>query len=169
MTVQTPSQLSHSAIRDYAEKVGEHHAIYSEEGRADLERLVENLQMTVKYSDSNPSSSIESSEVDDEKRMTIYLPTMTSSRRDRFTIAHEIAHFFLHYLHAGHQGRMSFGRGESNRAETQANVFASSLLMPESQFRSAHRELNGDPDLLAIRFGVSPVAARVRSSVLSLG
>ena len=69
----------------------------------------------------------------------IYLPQMTSSRRDRFTIAHELGHYFLHYLHAKREDPASFGRGDRNLVETQANVFASSLLMPAKQFTTHWR------------------------------
>lgn len=70
--------------------------------------------------------------------------------KKRFTIAHEIGHLILHrsvqpvfldnestleYFQKGHQ-------------ETEANEFASELLMPEEQFRSECKGKKFSPDLL---------------------
>lgn len=93
---------------------------------------------------------------------------MTSNRRDRFTIAHELGHYFLHYLEPEVDGPRTFGRGERNRAETQANIFAAALLMPTEFFRQAHKRFGNDWWTLAEIFGVSPKAAEVRAQVLGL-
>ncbi|PPB47324.1 ImmA/IrrE family metallo-endopeptidase [Arthrobacter agilis] len=93
---------------------------------------------------------------------------MTSNRRDRFTIAHELGHYFLHYLQPGMTTPKSFWRGESNRGETQANVFAASLLMPEDFFKAAFSRCGRDWWALSQIFGVSPRAAEVRAQVLGL-
>jgi Zn-dependent peptidase ImmA (M78 family) len=165
MTIVTKaSSLSYESIRDYAELVGEHHAIYEQSGTADIMRLVADLGGRVEYADTQ-----ESLHVSEPGKFTIFLPQSTSARRDRFTLAHELGHYFLHYLHPNTSSEMSYGRGSRNLAETQANVFAASLLMPEQQFRHAFRELEGDAWRLANRFGVSPAAVTVRCQVLKLG
>lgn len=156
--------LSLSSIRAYAERVGEHYKIYDTSGRADLDRLVRALGGRVEV-----GAAPESLVVQDEGRFTIHVPFTTSSRRDRFTIAHELGHYFLHYLYPEHSGERRFGRGLSNRAETEANTFASSLLMPEREFKTAWRTWNGDSYAVAAEFDVSPSAAEVRASVLQLG
>ena len=158
-----PANLQYSSIREYAQLVAEHHAIYDDSGRAGVEVLVKKLGGKIEYGDSR-----ESLRVKDQKQFTIVLPNMTSARRDRFTVAHELGHYFLHYLFAKKKGTEVFGRGERNLAETQANVFAAALLMPAKQFRAAHKELNGDPWALAARFDVSPAAVEVQSQVLNL-
>ena len=98
----------------------------------------------------------------------IFLPHVTSSRRDRFTIAHEVGHYFIHYLHPQRDSVASFGRGERNHVETQANVFASSLLMPEQAFRQVYERHNGDAFAVARILEVSPAAVEVRAEILEL-
>ena len=100
--------------------------------------------------------------------LTIFIPHHTSARRDRFTKAHELGHYFLHYLYPKVSGEARFGRGARDRAETEANVFASALLMPSEQFKRAYAEVGGDVWQLASRFDVSPRAAEVRAEVLGL-
>jgi predicted transcriptional regulator len=159
------SGLSYGAIRAYAERIGKAHNIYSGSGCADVHTLVRLLGGRVEVS---AWGSDESLHVDDEDSFTIYLPPSTSSRRDRFTMAHELGHYFLHYLYPSKRGVASFNRGSRNRAETEANVFASSLLMPAAEFERGHAELYPDMHALARRFDVSPAAAEVRCQVLGL-
>ena len=163
LMITEPSRLSYDAIRDYAERVGSHYDIYERGGRGDVRELVRKLGGNVSVGDS-----LESLHVVEEGNFTIYLPQITSSRRDRFTIAHELGHYFLHYLHPNRETPASFGRGDRNLVETQANVFAASLLMPAAPFTDAWRRLNGNSRALATLFEVSPAAAEVRAEVLGL-
>lgn len=158
----TASGLSYAAISTYAEEIGEHHAIYKDDGWADIDRLIAALGGQVEIADSG-----ESLHVRTKRDFTIFVPFTTSSRRDRFTKAHELGHYFLHYLLPKYRGERRYDRGSRSRAETEANVFAASLLMPESKFRAAHRR-SGDPWKLAGIFEVSPAAADVRAQVLRL-
>lgn len=158
-----PSRLSYDAIRAYAERIGAHHEVYDDTGRADVDLLLEKVGGVIEFHDSNESMNVEG-----HGRFRIFLPSFTSSRRDRFTKAHELAHYFLHYLEPGVEGAAVFHRGGRSLAETQANVFASSLLMPEGPFRAAWADLGSDFWRLAERFDVSPAAAEVRAKVLSL-
>lgn len=167
MSVQTEeSPLSNRAISAYAERVGKHHEVYAE-GRADLGKLLNALGGKVDVSDSFFAQ--EALTVHEPGNFVVHLPPMTSDRRDRFTIAHELGHYFLHYLYPKKGEAMSFGRGARNRAETQANVFAASLLMPADLFCDAHHRLGSDWWALADAFGVSPRAAEVRAQVLGIG
>ncbi|WP_418063744.1 ImmA/IrrE family metallo-endopeptidase [Pimelobacter simplex] len=161
--VTEPSKLSYDAIRDYAERVGKHYSIYGRSGAGDVRDLVRQLGGRVAVGDSR-----ESLHVNEVGNFTIYLPHMTSSRRDRFTIAHELGHYFLHYLHPRRETAASFGRGERNTVETQANVFASSLLMPAEQFVREWTRHGGNARALATVFDVSPNAVEVRAEVLGL-
>ena len=162
--VDEPSQLSYHAIREYAEKVGHHYEVYDRAGEADLRMLLRKLGGRVKYGDTQR----ESLHVNAPGDFVIFLPHVTSSRRDRFTIAHELGHYFLHYLHRRDESVASFGRGMRNQVETQANVFASSLLMPQEQFAAAYRRNDGDRYAVARIFDVSPAAVDVRAEVLGL-
>jgi predicted transcriptional regulator len=162
----TESPLSNRAISDYAERIGQFHNAYSPEGRADIDLLVRALGGTVDVSESVFAR--EALTVNGKGDFLVHLPPMTSNRRDRFTIAHELGHYFLHYLEPKVEGRKDFGRGERNRGETQANVFAAALLMPAEHFRAAHARVGNDWWTLADIFDVSPKAAEVRAQVLGL-
>lgn len=161
--VTEPSRLSYDAIREYAERIGDHYNAYDRAGTCDVRDLVERLGGRVAYGDRKESLSVHGPD-----SFTIYLPHMTSTRRDRFTIAHELGHYFLHYLHPKHPGPATFGRGERNLLETQANVFASSLLMPMEKFTKAWARSGGDALRVARQFEVSPSAAEVRAKHLGL-
>lgn len=161
--ITEPSRLSNSAIREYAERVGQHYEIYDRAGTGDIQALVRNLGGRLEYGDTK-----ESLHVNGPGNFVIFLPRVTSSRRDRFTIAHELGHYFLHYLHPKRAEVVSFGRGERNTVETQANLFASSLLMPAETFQAAWRRSGGDVYQLARQFEVSPAAVEVRAQVLGL-
>ncbi|MCO7238395.1 ImmA/IrrE family metallo-endopeptidase [Aeromicrobium sp. CnD17-E] len=157
------SNLTNATIANYAERVGQVYEVYDEDGRADLDALLKKLGGTVEY-----ESDGESLHVDKVGRFTVFIPRFTSQRRDRFTIAHELGHYFLHYVVAKEAASKAFARGGRNRAETEANVFASALLMPANEFRRAFHEFGGDAWALAERFEVSPAAAEVRAQVLGL-
>jgi Zn-dependent peptidase ImmA (M78 family) len=107
-----------------------------------------------------------------------------SSVRQRFSIAHEIAHFVLHQTKAPlfidknytvyHRDERS-SSGE-NLQEIQANQFAAALLMPEGLVREALAELDfdlGDEDGTALedlakQFQVSRQAMSFRLANLGL-
>jgi hypothetical protein len=95
----------------------------------------------------------------------ILLPLYTSPVRDRFTIAHELGHYFLH---AG-QGAVPIiaYRQGSTRIEWEANWFAAGLLMPAAAFREAWGRSPG-LSVIAVQFGVSEEAARVRMVALRI-
>lgn len=160
MTTQL-STLSNTEIARYAEQLGERYGV--NEPTPDLSAMVDALGGRIEYADV-PESSV----VDGPNDFVIFLPRHTSRRRNRFTIAHELGHYFLHYRLPKLVGRKEFGRGERNGAETQANVFAAALLMPAADFRRAWDESGGDANRVAGEFEVSPVAADVRASVLRL-
>lgn len=160
--VTEPANLTNRDISEYAERVGEFHGVYAH-GYADLTALLDRLGGRVTYAES-----AESLVVDGQGEFTVRLPHFTSTARDRFTIAHELGHYFLHYRLPGLEGRKRFGRGARNRAETEANVFASSLLMPKADFIREWRSSDGDEWRVARHFEVSPAAAAVRAQVLGL-
>jgi len=95
----------------------------------------------------------------------ILLTEYTSPRRDRFTIAHELGHYFLH-SEQGEFPIIAYRQG-STRIEWEANWFAAALLMPADEFREAWGRLQ-DISELAEEFGVSEDAARVRRESLNV-
>lgn len=100
--------------------------------------------------------------------------------RQRFTLAHELAHHVLHkpYLAENvHVDTAVLARNDRSSAgvdskEVQANAFAAELLMPQSELRRFGRvDVNDDVRVgeLARRFKVSSTAMAVRLENLQLG
>ena len=101
-----------------------------------------------------------------------------SRERQRFTIAHELAHYLLHrhIIDSSPEGitdNVLYRSGEPERIEYEANRFAADLVMPMDLIE---RKLNIDFDgfiteatieSLAASFGVSKSAMEVRLSTLS--
>lgn len=96
----------------------------------------------------------------------IIIPDFTSAKRDQFTIAHELGHYFLHSRQGKQPVEARRLTQEHGRAEWEANWFAASLLMPEAEFRAAV-EKRLKPVVLADIFGVSVEAAEVRRKILA--
>lgn len=105
-------------------------------------------------------------------KFKIVIPEHTSPLRDRFTIAHELGHYVLHYLWRRRSNpglvRMRALRKDSQRVEWEANWFAAAFLMPEQLFRQRHEEVNGNIEDLAERFCVSKSAIETRIKNLNL-
>lgn len=94
--------------------------------------------------------------------------------RERFTIAHEIGHLFLHmnFLEKDKWGKLTkrfeehrFG---NSREEYEAHSFACELLMPEEEFRTIFDENNGNLSRIADYFGVSRLTTETRARWLRL-
>lgn len=90
--------------------------------------------------------------------------------RQRFTIAHELGHYFLHMDKDSKENKIitSF-RMDSSPIERQANTFAANLLMPEDLVRQEHaRMVIPVSDTLAEIFRVSKQTMRIRLEELEL-
>ncbi len=122
-----------------------------------------------------PMKSHESGRI--EKTPGGFLITVNSSegeQRQRFTAAHELAHYLLHrdMLNNGHLDRL-FDDSENPSDpftpahEVQANRFAAELLMPELLLKHKHEENISLKDL-AKTFNVSKAAMKVRLRSLGL-
>lgn len=117
----------------------------------------------------------ESIVVEPNGEFQIFLPTVTTAERDRFTIAHELGHYFMHFprVRLGRPGcrmvatrKVDANDKAQQRAEWEANWFAAAFLMPAAQFRAYHAA-HGTV-VTATKFGVSQSAAEVRVSTLGL-
>lgn len=89
--------------------------------------------------------------------------------RQRFTIAHEIAHFILHRdkLQAGLVDSVLYRSKLSSRLEAEANRLAADIIMPKEAVIAAMQEMQGGDegvDALAQRFQVSRQAMEIRVS-----
>ncbi|WP_370644040.1 ImmA/IrrE family metallo-endopeptidase [Thalassobius sp. Cn5-15] len=92
-----------------------------------------------------------------------------ASTRQRFTIAHEIAHFLLHreFIGDGIEDSILYRSTLSDAREAEANRLGAQLLMPEQSVVRALRDYGGraTPEIaraLAERFEVSEAAMSIR-------
>lgn len=88
-------------------------------------------------------------------RESVYIGACQGTGRDRFTIAHELGHFFL-----GHGRTYAFSRVDGDvpayaDPEWQANIFASMVLMPRDRIRGL------SPAKVVAQCGVSLQAAEI--------
>lgn len=105
--------------------------------------------------------------------------------RQRFSIAHEVGHFVLHYLPRPAPGEVfactssdmetnnmpagaDAARLKHIRQEIEANQFAGELLMPEPSVRAMHKVTGGRLFQLARHFRVSAKAMEIRLERLQL-
>lgn len=98
-----------------------------------------------------------------------------SKVRQRFTVAHEIAHYLLHrkYIGSGISDDALYRSSLSDAREAQANRLAADILMPEKQVRciysvEMHRSGQDLVYSMAKRFQVSEAAMRIRLDQLQL-
>lgn len=110
--------------------------------------------------------------IEGDGSFTIAVASHTGAERDRFTIAHELGHYVLHFLWPRHNGTevgpLEARRYGSGRVEWEANWFAAGFLMPADAYRTAWVDTSGVVGELANRFGVSTDAARIRAQTLGL-
>lgn len=92
-------------------------------------------------------------------------------RRQRFTIAHELAHFLLHRQiiedeGGRHNDVIMMRDGSINPIEQEANSFAAELLMPQPEIKNMVQQGISTIKDLAMNFGVSTAAMHYRLSKL---
>lgn len=108
-----------------------------------------------------------------EDNFSIYVEETLIPTRKRFTIAHELWHYFLHTqdtnkkIFTDYKTEMLF-RGQTLRSEEhkewekEANLFAAELLMPEEKVKNIYSKETRDVKELANKFGVSEQAMAFR-------
>lgn len=137
-----------------------------------VERIAESLGLEVRYApaDEELSGALIRSQ---DGEVVIGVNSRHHSNRQRFTIAHEIAHFWLHKgikAHIDEDFRVNLRDQESSTAanweEIEANRFAAELLMPTGFLLrdiAKRKDLNRDTiQSLARRYKVSPQAMEIR-------
>ncbi len=102
-------------------------------------------------------------------RFHIKVNRYDQKERQRFTVAHEIAHFLLHrdYIDAGIVDNVMYRSKLSDSKEVEANKLAAEMIMPAAAIRQNLRNLGRSADAaysleLAKEYEVSPSAMRVR-------
>lgn len=142
----------------------------------DVELLAKSLGIDVVYSnlDDETSGMIEKT---NNNRYRIVVNSNHPLTRQRFTIAHELGHYFYHRhligdgvsddrvyrsSASGAYANTAIGRKE----ESQANQFAATILMPMDPIRRLQSELRlNNPAEMAKRIGVSEQAYCIRMGI----
>jgi hypothetical protein len=157
-----PTNLSRSWVEDFASRVAS--TLEFDVGN-DPGELVKRIGGRIHYQHIDdwlePSGSLF---VHGRADFDILLPQYTSPVRDRFTVAHELGHYFLH-ADQGATPIVAYRSG-STRIEWEANWFAAGLLMPKNEFKKILARMGEDLFSIARHFGVSQEAAKVRRDVL---
>jgi|GEM_PF-323146 len=133
---------------------------------ADLVAIVKSLGGKVVYGPVDRTGStgfLEVSKTSDDK-FTIALSPYPGHYRNRFTIAHELGHYFLHSK-AGEQ-ELYATRQAGSRVEWEANWFAAAFLMPSEYFVKEWNQSGGSIGHLIDRFQVSGGAIEIRRDTL---
>lgn len=107
-------------------------------------------------------------------RTAIYVNKTNPEVRKRFTIAHEIGHYVLHHsdIDSGYivdyrQAIRNYETQEDLIKETQANMFASALLLPKEKLETEWG-IHQDIEIVANLFQVSRKALLIRLDNLGL-
>lgn len=118
-----------------------------------------------------------------DKKFKIYINSTHSTKRQRFTFAHELGHYFLHRnileeksLLVDENKSYLFRKNlyeniskEMQEIEEEANEFAWNLLMPEDKFKELFKQTEWNTLVLSEAFDVSIPAVEYRSYKLKLG
>ncbi|WP_061232542.1 ImmA/IrrE family metallo-endopeptidase [Leptospira noguchii] len=160
----SPIQASKSAISNFAEKIAQ--KLQFRPGNA-FDDVILRLGGKIHYLYPEQLEATESGSILVHKvcDFEIFLSSLTGSLRDRFTIAHELGHYFLH----SDQGEtpIQVERNGSDRLEWEANWFAAAFLMPESEVKTSWEKYK-NISVLSTYFQVSYSAMSVRLQNLSL-
>lgn len=138
-----------------------------------LGQLAKELGVSIKVSSMNTGVSGQIMKEGDH--YTIRVNRHEARERQRFTIAHELAHFFLHKpiidsSPDGIKDNVLYRSGEPERIEYEANRLAADIVMPMTLVEQVLRdEFNGvvteaTIESLAARFQVSKAAMEIRLS-----
>lgn len=145
---------------------------------ANLDDLVVRLGGRIAYTSSKqPVNQLEAMRTAGDT-FSIFLDLDTSPLRDRFVIAHELGHWFLHYRNPDVQGmcmgcsgdvrNMHTMRYSTGQATREANWFSAAFLMPAIEFRELFRATHGDIAYISYVFKVPLRYAIIRAQAVGL-
>jgi hypothetical protein len=164
-----PSGLSYTAVAAIAENLCSHLGYAAD---YDILASINKLGGGIEVRDFWEPEVTGGLKVDRLGKFTISVASHTSFERDRFTIAHELGHYILHYLlnndKSVQKGTFYANRYGNGQEEVEANWFASAYLMPRSSFFEEFNRHSGNLYEAAKTFKVSRQAAEVRARVLGL-
>lgn len=132
-----------------------------------VSELAQALGIIVRF---EPMKGEESGSLKKERKTGNWVMTVNSlhhPHRQRFTIAHEIAHRIRHAVNCdSFEDTTFFRNGETNWMEAEANRFAAALLMPENNFVNFVENVSSKVEDIAFHFQVSSHAVRIRAKSL---
>jgi Zn-dependent peptidase ImmA (M78 family) len=132
----------------------------------DLMGLARDLGLRINYADlDSVAGMIEMVRSERGPEFMITINKTDNGNRQRFTLAHEIAHFIKHrkQLEGGDIIDNAMYRSLlPEPMEWEANRYAAQLLMPLSAMKKLWNEGLRDPAVIATRLGVSEQAAKIR-------
>ena len=139
---------------------------FDKNGNIELDKVAYDNDIIVSYEEMEQSQSGYFRCV--EGKCFIGINKLHNKKRQRFTFAHELGHFFLHKgKNVAFADEVFFRIDNSSSLEYAANEFASRLLMPETKVTKLLNSGVSDLSNLADIFNVSISAMRYR--VVSLG
>ncbi len=104
-----------------------------------------------------------------DSQWTITVNSLHHYTRQRFTMAHELAHYILHRdSNSEFTDAILLRNGNRTPMEYEADDFAGELLMPSDMFLSFIKEEAKSVESIAAHFEVSPLAVRFRAKKLNL-
>ncbi|TRD15238.1 ImmA/IrrE family metallo-endopeptidase [Palleronia caenipelagi] len=141
-------------------------------GSVPVGALANELGIHIKVANLGPGNSGQISRDPDGEGYIIKVNRFEAKERQRFTIAHEIAHFLLHKdiidsSPDGIQDTVLYRSGAPEKVEYEANRLAADILMPQVPVSNRLRELGGRVtekaiEVLAEDFKVSKGAMEIR-------
>lgn len=155
------SNLSRVQIEELARRFSK--AISFKPKKNNLRECVEKIGGKIVFDNSKIDSIGGSITVEGKNNFTIYLSTITSKRRNNFTIAHELGHYVLHSMLGKIKLEAKRDDSENSAAEIEANYFAAELLMPKKSLKRASTK---DNVKLANVYNVSVSAMNWRRKIL---
>jgi Zn-dependent peptidase ImmA (M78 family) len=134
------------------------------DGLVDINKIVEKEDIKI-IKDSTLPSVVSGYLKCIEGKWVIGVNASHHQKRQRFTIAHEYAHYIYHKDdHGDFIDEEIYFRSEStNNIEYKANQVASELLMPTTHFQDAINSGINTVEKLAEKFGVSAAAVKIRA------
>lgn len=168
MSTQTTINIyGNQALDRFAESLLAHLGLNNETA-VDITYMAKKLGLNV-YSASFEDNAISGYIKIEDGKQNIYVNNTHSIQRQRFTVAHEIAHFILHrHLLEQNRGTPMFRGGDSSIAEQEANRLAVAILMPQTKVREMYQNQKKTIQEMAELFWVSYGAMANRISSLGL-
>jgi predicted transcriptional regulator len=149
-------------------------ARYQHRAPVDLERIARDLGIRVYREPLGPQISgqiVRNAGYGGSTGFAISINSTDPPNRQRFTFAHELAHFILHrdLIETGVVDNAMYRSNLSDYYEVQANRLAADILMPVPLVRHFLAREGGNVQKLASLFGVSPQAMQIRLNGIDAG